>query len=158
MSDKINKKEVKKAVKQFIAFDKNGNGKINVKEIKDILASLNIDITKNKLNVVLKKYGLDKDRTVALTEFLSVYNDVTIQTTSTLSSEEYIDLFRLIDADENGFITGSELRDYLNSLNIRLTDEEIADIIAFFDSNNDGQINYEEFIALYDYILSVYFV
>jgi Ca2+-binding EF-hand superfamily protein len=126
-----------------------------VKEIKNILASLNVDVKKDKLNIVLKKYELDKDRTVTLTEFLSVYNDVTIQTT--LSSEEYIDLFRSIDADGNGFITEFELRDYLNSFNIKLTDEEIANIIAFFDSNNDGQIDYEEFIALYDYILSVYF-
>lgn len=56
--------------------------------------------------------------------------------------------FEYFDKDKNGAITREELRDVLSSDDILIPESEIDKIIAEVDFDQDGQIDYGEFIEM----------
>merc|ERR1719278_192429 len=59
-----------------------------------------------------------------------------------VSLEEFV--FAEFDKDENRFISAAELRQVITLL----TDEEAKENIGNADNDNDGQVNYEEFVTM----------
>jgi calmodulin len=62
--------------------------------------------------------------------------------------EETREAFLLLDKDKNGTIDISELGAVMRSLNMNPTDSELKDMINEVDSNQNGTIEYEEFVAI----------
>ena len=56
--------------------------------------------------------------------------------------------FRVFDKDGNGYISSAELRHVMTNLGEKLTDEEVDEMIREADIDGDGQVNYEEFVAM----------
>ena len=54
-------------------------------------------------------------------------------------------MFDEFDKDKNGSVSLSEVRPALKSLG--MTDKEIAELVARYDTNSDGELQYEEFVA-----------
>lgn len=54
---------------------------------------------------------------------------------------------RVFDRDGNGYISAEELRYVVTSFGEVLSNEEAEELIAMFDKNNDGQLEYEEFVT-----------
>ncbi|KAH7968641.1 hypothetical protein HPB52_010497 [Rhipicephalus sanguineus] len=73
---------------------------------------------------------------------------MTKKTRTADTEEEIREAFRVFDRDGNGFITATELRHVMTTLGEKLTDEEVDAMIREADMDGDGQINYEEFVAL----------
>ena len=55
-----------------------------------------------------------------------------------------ITLYRF-DPDNEGSITVQELRYVLSNLPVKVTEEELNDILEAGDTNKDGKISFEEF-------------
>ena len=53
------------------------------------------------------------------------------------------DAFSLFDKDENGLISGDELKFVLNGMGCNITDDSIEDMIKEADIDGDGCINFE---------------
>jgi len=64
------------------------------------------------------------------------------------TEEDLIDAFKVFDKDGNGFISAVELRHVMTSLGEKLSDEEVDEMIKEADTDNDGQINYHEFVKM----------
>jgi calmodulin len=64
------------------------------------------------------------------------------------SKEDMLEDFKIIDINNDGEITRTELRNYLESLQLSLSDDEIDEIVSKADLNNDGSVDYNEFIFL----------
>ncbi|GAX22414.1 hypothetical protein FisN_14Hh027 [Fistulifera solaris] len=58
------------------------------------------------------------------------------------------DAFRMFDLDGGGTIETHELKQVITQLGDNPTDEEIDDMIIAVDTNGDGEIDFEEFLAL----------
>ena len=58
-------------------------------------------------------------------------------------------MFELYDDDGSGSIDQLELRALMAQLGVDLTDEELSAMIAEADVDGDGDIDYEEFVALF---------
>lgn len=54
-------------------------------------------------------------------------------------------MFRLFDEDNTGFITFRNLRKICQELGESLTDAEIQEMITEADTDDDGQISFQEF-------------
>ena len=54
----------------------------------------------------------------------------------------------LFDNDNSGTIESSELKDVMRKLGLNPTPEELKDIIQDIDRDNDGSIDYNEFLRL----------
>ena len=56
-------------------------------------------------------------------------------------------VFTRIDTDKSGSINKIELKDALSKSTDNVTKESIEKIIKSVDNNDDGEINYTEFLA-----------
>jgi len=56
--------------------------------------------------------------------------------------------FKTFDADGSGFITAEELVLALEKYGMSMGKDEVQQMIAEVDSNKDGLINYDEFVAM----------
>ena len=63
--------------------------------------------------------------------------------------EEQIRLaWEIFDTDKSGFIDTSELRDVLKLLGLTPTEDDLIEIIKDIDKDDDGTIDYREFLLL----------
>ena len=62
--------------------------------------------------------------------------------------EEIREAFRVFDKEGNGFISSAELATVMLSIGEVLSVEETEEMIAEADIDGDGNVNYEEFVAL----------
>lgn len=67
---------------------------------------------------------------------------------------------RVFDRDGNGYISTEELRYVVTTFGEKLTHAEAEELIAMFDKNKDGKLEYEEFVtwaksSLADYLKSL---
>ena len=53
-----------------------------------------------------------------------------------------------LDTDGSGFITVDELAHQLKQLEMTSTEDEVKELIKQADLNNDGQIDYTEFVTM----------
>eukprot|EP00644_Phytophthora_capsici_P013499 jgi/Phyca11/115922/e_gw1.29.63.1 len=63
-------------------------------------------------------------------------------------TERYYEEFHEFDVDNSGSISPEELRQLLLASGEDMDDAELASVIQQADTDHDGEINFEEFIAL----------
>ena len=56
--------------------------------------------------------------------------------------------FKIFDKNKNGYIEAKELKSVTTTLGSMLTDEEFDEFWREADINNDGKLDYEEFIKI----------
>ena len=61
---------------------------------------------------------------------------------------EFREIFNLVDRDGGGTITKEELGELMDTLGIDATPEEIDLMINEIDTDNNGEIDFEEFVAV----------
>ena len=64
------------------------------------------------------------------------------------TERELAEAFKVFDREGNGYITSQELKHVMLKVADELTEEKVDAMIKQADVNGDGQIEYEEFIAL----------
>ncbi|KAL8603615.1 hypothetical protein ACOMHN_005557 [Nucella lapillus] len=62
--------------------------------------------------------------------------------------EEYREAFKVMDKDGNGSISAEELGNILRAKGATITDQQVTDLIKTYDSNGDGDIDFDEFTKL----------
>jgi calmodulin len=55
--------------------------------------------------------------------------------------------FRVLDEDQDGFLTADELATFLRADGAEVSDDEIAEILRNADGVRDGHLSFEEFRA-----------
>ena len=60
---------------------------------------------------------------------------------------EYKGAFKFFDGDESGQISVEELGNAMSKLGYNLTQEQVSIILNKVDTDNSGQIGFEEFLA-----------
>ncbi len=71
---------------------------------------------------------------------------VTVLTEEEIS--EFRDIFNLVDRDGGGSISNGELGELMETLGINATADEIAEMIKEIDEDSNGEIDFEEFVAV----------
>ena len=60
----------------------------------------------------------------------------------------FIAAFKLIDKEGSGLISTEKLRQVMTTLGEKLSHEEVIDLISHANVDDDGNINYMEFIRI----------
>jgi len=69
-------------------------------------------------------------------------------TMSKVREDEMRAAFKVFDIDGNGTIDEKELRATMKKLGENLSDDDVKAMIKAADKNNDGKVDYEEFIKM----------
>merc|ERR1712223_1005987 len=130
--------------KHFLLFDKTGDGAISSDVIGTVIRSLGGSPTEAELMQMIATVIEGKDDTkITFPEFLTMM----AQTIKYRDNEEEVrEAFRVFDKEKTGFISAAELRHIMTNLGEKLSEEEADEMIKEADPDENGQINYEEFV------------
>ncbi|KAF1859416.1 hypothetical protein Lal_00010000 [Lupinus albus] len=128
----------------FQLFDRNGDGRITMKELNDSLEKLNIFIPDNELAKMIEKIDVNHDGCVDIDEFGELYKSIMDDRDE---EEDMREAFNVFDQNGDGFISVEELRSVLSSLGLKQgrTVEDCKKMIMKVDVDGDGMVDYKEF-------------
>ncbi|XP_056021983.1 calmodulin-alpha-like [Ostrea edulis] len=161
--EKITPEEANELIK---AIDKDGDGKIDYEEAKPVFNEFDNDgdgyIDASELGTALKRMGLNP----SLQKIQSMIGEVDKDGNKKIDFEEFLkfakkthrdpeeikcsltEAFKTLDTNGDGFITREELKSVMTKMGERLSEEEAEEMIRKADQNEDGKINYEEYVAV----------
>ncbi|XP_072042631.1 calmodulin-alpha-like [Amphiura filiformis] len=128
----------------FSLFDKDDDGTITSEELGTLMRSLGQNPTEAELQDMINEVDADGNDTIDFSEFLTMVEE-------TDPEAQIREAFRVLDKDGNGLISAADLRHaimVMTNLGETLTEEEVDDMIREADIDGDGQVNYEEFVAM----------
>ncbi|XP_021344468.1 calmodulin-like, partial [Mizuhopecten yessoensis] len=129
----------------FLLFDSDGDGTITTKELGTVMRSLGQNPTDADIHDMVALVDSDGNGSIDFDEFLHLVakrlQEADIET-------GLVEAFRLFDKDGNGFLTANELQSVVATSGESLTTEEVDMLMNEADVNNDGKVNYKEFVKL----------
>jgi Ca2+-binding EF-hand superfamily protein len=128
--------------KMFNRFDKLKDGEISLAEFKESFSE-HYDYTDEELQKLFEGIDIDGTGSVHYSEFLAS----TIEAHGSIDEERLAEAFDRIDSDDTGYITTSDLKEFLGE---DVSDKYLTDIINEADIRQDHRIAYDEFLALWD--------
>jgi len=85
-------------------------------------------------------------KTLTFDEFLPMLATIT-RNQDPGSYEDFVEGLRVFDKEGNGTVNAAELRHVLTTLGEKLSEDEVEQLLTGHEDNN-GQINYEDFIKI----------
>nr|KJB58044.1 hypothetical protein B456_009G191500 [Gossypium raimondii] len=144
IAENLSSEEEKKGLQQmFNNIDTDGSGTITLEELRDGLARLGSKLTEPEIKQLMDAADVDKSGTIDYIEFVTA-----TMNRHRLDREDNIrKAFNFFDKDSNGFITRDELRQAMTQYGMG-DEATIDEVIEDVDTDKDGRINYEEFVAM----------
>jgi calmodulin len=128
----------------FESFIKTKDGQISTKNLGNILRNLGQNPNEKQLNEMILEVDADGSGTIDFGEFIGL---IIRKMRDSNMDEEIREAFEVFDRDGNKVITAHELRTVLSGIK-GIPEDEIEEMILEADSDNDGQIDLDEFIKL----------
>ncbi|XP_077988275.1 uncharacterized protein LOC144442777 [Glandiceps talaboti] len=145
-TSKLSEEQIADFKDAFSLFDKNGDGCITTKELGTVMRSLGQNPTESELQDIINEVDADGNTTIDFSEFLNL---MAKRMSGVDPEEELREAFHVFDMEGTGFICADELRHVmLNLEESTISQEEVEEMIKDADTNNDGRINYEEFVRI----------
>ena len=94
---------------------------------------------------MIKEVDLNSDGRVELDEFIALMSR---NSPDTQTEDEVINAFRVFDKEGNGLIATAELKHIMMTIGDKMTEAEADEMIHEADIDDDGVINYEEFVRM----------
>ncbi|WP_370947964.1 EF-hand domain-containing protein [Amycolatopsis sp. cg5] len=129
----------------FSALDKDGSGTVSVRELREAMARLGLD--ESKAVGTLAGIDLDGDGEVDLQEFVALVHRLDQGEAKKAELQAIFDEF---DADGDGFISRAEYQQVVSRLGEGITDEQVTELFALTDTDDDKRITFDEFRASFD--------
>lgn len=141
----INEEEIEELREAFELFDTDGNGTIDPNELKSAMKSLGLEAKNHTVYQMIS--DIDKDGTgdIDFDEFLDL---MTVKLGDSDSEQDVRKVFDLFDDDKTGYITIQNLKRVAKDLDENMSDAELLEMIERADSDQDGQINFEDFYSI----------
>lgn len=64
------------------------------------------------------------------------------------TNQEYAAKFAIYDKDNDGYVTADDIKLVTDELGIDITADELDDLIKKADDNEDGMIDYKEYVKM----------
>ncbi|KAL1416987.1 hypothetical protein MTO96_027205 [Rhipicephalus appendiculatus] len=144
---KLSESTIAELREYFELFDRDGDGEISPDDLGVVMRAMGDNLTQTKLEEIIAKADTNGNGTVDFPEFVAMISEPTC---TTLPEEVIREAFQVFDQGGKGVITAPDLRYVMTALGVQVTDEEVQEMIREADVDGDGQISYEEFVALDD--------
>lgn len=143
IAENLSEEEIHGLKQMFNNIDTDRSGSITFEELKTGLARLGSKLSETEIKQLMDAADIDKNGTIDYTEFITA----TMHRHKLEKEENLFKAFQFFDKDQSGFITRDELRQAMTQYGMG-DDATIDEIIDDVDTDKDGRINYEEFVAM----------
>lgn len=145
MEGQLTEEQIAEFKDAFNLFDKDGDGTISTAELGTVMRSMGQNPTEQELTEMISEVDNDDSGSIEFPEFLKL---MTEKMASSDPEQDMRDAFKVFDKNGDGVITATELRYVMTNLGEKMTDEEIDEMLREADTDGDGQIDYQEFVAM----------
>ncbi|XP_059174804.1 calmodulin-beta-like [Physella acuta] len=135
----------------FRIFDKNHDNTISSSELGKMLTCMGMEISEEEVSTLMKELDKNGNGKIEYREFKAFMQDeIRRSEESPLEQEKAIRMaFKVFDQNGDGVIDEAELRAAMKNLGEPLSDNELNEMMREADVDQDGKINYEEFIKIW---------
>ena len=142
---RLKEKDIKDLEKIFLEIDENKDGTLTYDEMKKSFMKLinekNLKLNIKEIETLFKSIDSNNSQRIEYTEFIAAM----LEESPYCKEDRLLDIFKMLDKDGSGKISKNEIREILDSENIR--DKDLSNFMNTFDLNGDGQIDYKEYIT-----------
>lgn len=142
IAESLSEEEIAGLKEMFKAMDTDNSGAITFEELKAGLKRYGSNLKDTEIRALMEAADIDNNGTIDYGEFIAA----TIHLNKLEREEHLVAAFQYFDKDGSGYITIDELQQAC--VEQGLNDQFLEDIIKEVDQNNDGTIDYGEFVAM----------
>ncbi|XP_073144408.1 calcium-dependent protein kinase 17-like [Henckelia pumila] len=139
----LSEEEIMGLKQMFKSMDTDNSGTITLEELKQGLAKQGTKLSEYEVKQLMEAADADGNGTIDYEEFITATMHM-----NRMDREEHLyTAFQYFDKDNSGYITREELEQALRDYGMN-DEKDIKEIISEADADNDGNIDYEEFVAM----------
>jgi calcium-dependent protein kinase len=142
IAESLSEEEIAGLREMFQAMDTDNSGAITFDELKAGLRKYGSTLKDTEIHDLMDAADVDNSGTIDYSEFIAA----TIHLNKLEREEHLVAAFQYFDKDGSGFITIDELQQAC--VEHGMADVFLEDIIKEVDQNNDGKIDYGEFVEM----------
>ncbi|XP_073112789.1 calcium-dependent protein kinase 26 isoform X2 [Elaeis guineensis] len=142
IAESLSEEEIAGLREMFKAMDTDNSGAITYDELKAGLRRYGSTLKDTEIRDLMEAADVDNSGTIDYAEFIAA----TLHLNKLEREEHLVAAFSYFDKDGSGYITVDELQQACKEHN--MTDVFLEDIIKEVDQDNDGRIDYGEFVAM----------
>jgi uncharacterized protein (DUF924 family)/Ca2+-binding EF-hand superfamily protein len=138
-------KETAECQEAFRAFGKDGNGFFDLQELETVLSTTGKTYTKNKLCRAMDRIsGMKGTNCITFEQFTALFHANSGYTLEERARRR----FNQLDKDGSGDISLDELKRCIQGIDDLVTTAEIEQMLEVCDSDRNGTVSFEEFLAM----------
>ncbi|KAL4296516.1 hypothetical protein GQ457_12G026470 [Hibiscus cannabinus] len=139
----LSEEEIMGLKEMFKGMDTDNSGTITLEELRQGLAKQGTKLSDFEVKQLMEAADADGNGTIDYDEFITATMHM-----NRMDREDHLyHAFQHFDKDNSGFITTEELEQGLREYGMH-DGKDIKEIISEVDIDNDGRINYDEFVAM----------
>jgi len=142
IAERLSEEEIAGLRQLFKAVDVKNRGVITLGELRDRLRRYGTELEDREISDIVEVADKDNNVTINYEEFIAA----TVPLNKIEREEHLMAAFTYFDKDGSGYITVDKLQRACGEHNME--DSFLEEIILEVDQNNDGQIDYNEFVAM----------
>ncbi|KAL3619222.1 Calcium-dependent protein kinase 15 [Castilleja foliolosa] len=143
IAENLSEEEIIGLKEMFKSMDTDNSGTITYEELKAGLPKLGTKLSESEVKQLMEAADVDGNGTIDYIEFITA----TMHMNRMEREDHLYKAFEYFDKDKSGYITMEELEHALKEYNMGDA-KTIKEIIAEVDTDHDGKINYDEFVAM----------
>ncbi|GLT91955.1 hypothetical protein SLE2022_098160 [Rubroshorea leprosula] len=143
IAENLSAEEIAGLKEMFNNIDVDRSGTVTFEELKDGLSRLGSKLPEAEIKELLDAADVDSSGMIDTTEFIAA----TMHRHRVETEENLSKAFQYFDKDGSGFITRDELRQAMTRYGMG-DEATIDEILNDVDTDRDGRINYDEFVAM----------
>ncbi|ERM96268.1 hypothetical protein AMTRI_Chr09g15000 [Amborella trichopoda] len=143
IAENLSEEEIKGLKQMFKNMDTDGSGTITYEELRAGLNRLGSRLSEAEVKQLMDAADVDRSGSIDYIEFITA----TMHRHRLEREENLYKAFQYFDTDNSGFITRDELEIAMKDYGMG-DDATIKEVIQEVDTDNDGRINYQEFVAM----------
>ncbi|OMO79639.1 hypothetical protein CCACVL1_13526 [Corchorus capsularis] len=143
IAENLSEEEIIGLKEMFKSMDTDNSGTITYEELKAGLPKLGTRLSESEVRQLMEAADVDGNGAIDYIEFITA----TMHMNRMEREDHLYTAFQYFDKDNSGYITMEELEQALKKYNMG-DEKTIKEIIAEVDTDRDGRINYDEFVAM----------
>ncbi|CAN6203081.1 unnamed protein product [Urochloa humidicola] len=142
IAENLSEDEITGLREMFKMLDTDNSGQITLEELKNGLKRVGANLKDSEITTLMEAADIDNSGSIDYGEFLAA----TLHLNKVEREDNLFAAFSYFDKDGSGYITHDELQKACEEFGIG--DAHLEDIIRDIDQDNDGRIDYNEFVTM----------
>ncbi|ERM93658.1 hypothetical protein AMTRI_Chr03g149540 [Amborella trichopoda] len=142
IAESLSEEEIAGLKEMFKMIDTDGSGSITFEELKAGLKRVGANLTESEIHALMEAADIDNNGSIDYGEFIAA----TLHLNKAEREDHLFAAFSYFDKDGSGYITQDELQQACEEFGIE--DVRLEEMIREVDQDNDGSIDYNEFVAM----------